>query len=120
MLRINLNSPVPVYKQLINEIKRQIDFNILKTGDSLPTIRSLASQLDVDKNTIARAYKDLETLGIIETRGRKGSFVKKKENLEEDDFRKEFKKLILKLIQKGFSRDEIDRIYEANISLFFD
>ena len=56
MLRINLNSPVPIYEQLIDEIKRMIEYGELKPGDSLPTIRSLSSQLDVAVNTVARAY----------------------------------------------------------------
>ncbi|MCP4724898.1 MAG: GntR family transcriptional regulator, partial [bacterium] len=56
MLKINLNSPEPIYEQLVQEIKRMIEHDVLKEGDSLPTIRSLASQLDVANNTVARAY----------------------------------------------------------------
>ncbi len=120
MLEIDLNSPVPIYEQLVNEIRRQIDNKVIKSGDSLPTIRSLANQIEVDKNTVARAYKNLELLGLIETRGRKGTFIKRSENEESDDLRKEFKDLILRFLQKGFTRLEIENMYKTNISLFFD
>ena len=120
MLRINLNSPVPIYEQLIDEIKRMIEYGELKPGDSLPTIRNLSSQLDVAVNTVARAYQELESLNIIETGGRKGSFVKEQLDLSADEDSKIFKNPILKLLQKGKGRDEIEHIFKKNLSIFFD
>jgi GntR family transcriptional regulator len=120
MLKINLNSPEPIYEQLVHEIKRMIEHDVLKEGDSLPTIRSLASQLDVANNTVARAYQELETVGLIESSGRRGTIVTGKKINNDGEEAKIFKSAILKLLQKGFSRDEIERIFETNISLFFD
>ncbi|MFC1725312.1 GntR family transcriptional regulator [candidate division KSB1 bacterium] len=120
MLRINLNSPVPIYEQLVDEIKRMIEQGEIKPGDSLPTIRSLSSQLDVAINTVARAYQELENLNLIESSGRKGSFVKQNLNLAVGDDSRIFKVSILKLIQNGLSRDDIRQIFEKNLSIFFD
>ena len=67
MIKINLRSPVPIYEQLVSEIKNKITAEELLPGDSLPTIRALASQLDVAVNTVARAYRELERLDLIDS-----------------------------------------------------
>ncbi|MFC1553455.1 GntR family transcriptional regulator [candidate division KSB1 bacterium] len=120
MLKISLNSPVPIYEQLVGEIKRLIENGDLAPGESLPTIRGLASQLDVAINTVARAYMELESSGYIESNGRKGSFVKKHLPVSPDDDSKAFKEQIRKLLQKGMNREQIENIFGDNLSLFFD
>jgi DNA-binding transcriptional regulator YhcF (GntR family) len=57
--------------KVYNRIKHMIISGELKPGSSLPTIRSLASQLEVANNTVARAYQELETLGLAESKGRR-------------------------------------------------
>ena len=120
MLKINLNSAVPIYEQLVNEIKRMIMIKEIKPGDPLPTIRALASQLDVAINTVARAYQELEKLHLVESSGRKGSFVS--ENIPEisGEFSRIFKEPILKLLQQGMGRKEIEYIFNNNLSQIFD
>jgi len=120
MLKVNLNSPVPIYEQLVTEIRRMIDHDILKHGDALPTIRSLASQLDVANNTVARAYQELESAGLVVSGGRKGTMVNRKDEADGGETRKIFKEPIRKLLQKGFGRKEIEDIFRDNISVFFD
>lgn len=120
MLKLNLNSPVPIYEQLVNEIRRLIEIKELKPGDSLPTIRSLASQLDVAVNTVARAYQELENSDLIESSGRKGSFVKKDLYLPSGDESSVFKTPIRTLLQKGMGRIEIEEIFRKSMSIFFD
>lgn len=120
MFKLSLNSSVPIYEQIVDEISKLIEINELKEGDSLPTIRSLASQLDIAVNTVARAYQELENLNLIVSSGRKGSFVKK--NLDESfkDDLKIFKTSILKLIRKGHGKNEIERIFNSNLNQIFD
>ncbi len=120
MLSINLSSSTPIYEQLIDEIKRMIDSGELKPGSSLPTIRNLASQLEVANNTVARAYQELETLGLAESRGRKGSFIKTILPQPPADDSKIFKPAILKLLQKGMNRSKIEQMFNNNINSIFN
>ncbi|WP_370946766.1 GntR family transcriptional regulator [Amycolatopsis sp. cg5] len=69
------NSPVPPYEQVRSSLARQISDRTLPVGTKLPTVRKLAADLGIAPNTIARAYRELEEAGLIETRGRAGSFV---------------------------------------------
>jgi DNA-binding transcriptional regulator YhcF (GntR family) len=118
MIRIQLNSPVPIYQQLVNEVKRSVADNELRDGDLLPTIRALASQLDVAVNTVARAYQELEVLGLVESRGSRGTFVKARENSHSTD--RIFRDVIRRLLQKGMNRKEIQDAFERDLSIFFD
>ena len=74
-LSIDTNAPIPPYEQLRSWIAQQISDRILVVGTRLPTVRRLAGDLGLAANTVARAYRELEEAGLIETRGRAGSFV---------------------------------------------
>ncbi|PPF54290.1 GntR family transcriptional regulator [Clavibacter michiganensis] len=73
--RIDPGSATPPYEQLRAEIARRAVDGELSVGARLPTVRALAEQAGVAVNTVARAYRELEGDGVIETRGRAGSFV---------------------------------------------
>ena len=66
----------PPYQQIWMQVVAAASSGALATGTRLPTIRQLAADLDLAAGTIARAYRELEMAGVIETRGRKGSFVR--------------------------------------------
>jgi DNA-binding transcriptional regulator YhcF (GntR family) len=72
---IDAASPVPPFEQLRGQFARQIQEHALAVGTRLPTIRRLAGELGLAANTVAKAYRELEEAGLIETRGRAGSFV---------------------------------------------
>ncbi len=72
---IDPKSAVPIYLQVILQIKRQVATGVLAPGDQLPSVREVASQLLINPNTAARAYRDLERDGLIETRRGHGAFV---------------------------------------------
>jgi DNA-binding transcriptional regulator YhcF (GntR family) len=74
-LSLDNNSSVPPYEQVRSSLAAQINDRTLPVGTKLPTVRRLAADLAVAPNTIARAYRELEEAGLIETRGRAGSFV---------------------------------------------
>lgn len=74
-LTIDSASVVPPFEQVRDQIKRAVDARKLKPEDQLPTVRKLAADLGLAANTVARAYRELEQVGIIETRGRNGTFV---------------------------------------------
>ncbi|MBF4617704.1 GntR family transcriptional regulator [Clavibacter sp. VKM Ac-2873] len=73
--RIEPGSATPPYAQLRAEIARRAADGELPVGARLPTVRALAEQTGVAVNTVARAYRELEADGVIETRGRAGSFI---------------------------------------------
>jgi len=65
----------PPYEQIRAQVADQVESGELQPGDRLPTVRRLAEDLGIAANTVARAYRELEQTGVIETRGRSGSFV---------------------------------------------
>ncbi|MGO0578170.1 GntR family transcriptional regulator [Ornithinimicrobium panacihumi] len=79
MLRIDPTSPEPASAQLHAQISAQVLAGDLRPGDRLPTVRRLAGDLGIAPNTVARAYRDLEADGMIEGRGRAGTFVAEKD-----------------------------------------
>ena len=74
-LLIDSHSSVPPYEQIRLGVIRLIDTGALRPEDRLPTVRELAAQLGIANNTAAKAYRELEMSGVIETRGRSGTFV---------------------------------------------
>jgi GntR family transcriptional regulator len=75
-ISILLSSPEPVYEQIVRQVQGGVATGLLKPGDPLPTVRQLAGDLQLNRNTVARAYKQLEDQGVILTAGRKGTFVR--------------------------------------------
>ncbi len=76
VFRINYSSGKPIYLQLVDQIKAATASGALRDGDALPSIRPLAEELRVNRNTVAKAYTELESLGVIETIPGRGCFVK--------------------------------------------
>ncbi|MCK5114953.1 MAG: GntR family transcriptional regulator [Phycisphaerae bacterium] len=72
---LDQSSARPVYQQIIDSIKREIALGRISKGQKLPTVRRLAAQLIINPNTIAKAYRQLESEGIISTRPGSGAFV---------------------------------------------
>lgn len=72
---IDQHSPTPPYEQLRAQVLDGIADGSLPAGTRLPTVRALAERLGLAVNTVARSYRELETAGAIETRGRNGTFI---------------------------------------------
>lgn len=75
MLVIDTSSPTPPYEQVRAQVVAQVDGGDLAPGARLPTVRRLAGDLGLAPNTVARAYRELERTGVVETRGRHGTFI---------------------------------------------
>ena len=76
LLQINYKSGKPVYLQVVDQIKAAAAAGTIQSGESLPSIRPLAEELRVNRNTIAKAYTELESQGVIETIPGKGCFIR--------------------------------------------
>jgi len=97
-IRIDNASNRPVYRQIIDHIKRDIALGRLIKDEKLPTVRQLAAQLAINPNTIAKAYRQLESEGIIVTRPGSGAFVA---NLDSS---------LSRAVRKRLLSDELERI----------
>src|SRR5215475_2376500 len=75
LFRTNPSSGVPIYPQLMEQVKHSVETGALRPGEQLPGIRPLAEELVINPNTVARAYRDLEHEGVIELRHGAGAFV---------------------------------------------
>ena len=74
-LQLNFKSGKPVYLQIVDQVKAAAASGALRSGEPLPSIRPLAEELRVNRNTIAKAYLELESQGVIETLPGKGCFL---------------------------------------------
>jgi GntR family transcriptional regulator len=118
ILQIEHNSPIPIYTQLVSEIERLIESGALADKDPLPSIRQLASQLDVANNTIARAFQELERKGLIISNGRKGTFVKVSDTAPARN--RDFKEVIVSLISQGLDQREIEQVFKKSMNQIFN
>jgi GntR family transcriptional regulator len=74
-ITINLTDGVPIYRQIVNQVKYLVASGLLSPGEELPPIRTLALQLKVTPNTIVKAYDELESSGVVHKRRGSGTFV---------------------------------------------
>ena len=76
LIQLNFKSGKPVYLQVVDQVKAAAASGALRAGEPLPSIRPLAEQLRVNRNTVAKAYTELEGQGVIETVAGRGCFLK--------------------------------------------
>ncbi|MGD1073716.1 MAG: GntR family transcriptional regulator [Bryobacteraceae bacterium] len=110
----------PLYLQLIEQIRHATESGALRDGDQLPGIRTLAEQLVVSPNTVAKAYSELEHAGLLEVRHGSGAFVslnRRSKSLADpiSQARKRARNLIADLRGEGLHDDEIRRVFEAEL-----
>jgi GntR family transcriptional regulator len=79
VLTVDPGSGMPIYLQIIEQIKRSVALGVLQAGEQLPTVKQLALDLTINPNTVARAYRDLERDRVIETAVGRGSFVRQQD-----------------------------------------
>ena len=75
MFTVDPAASTPVYEQLVECVLRDVSSGELMVGDRIPPVRALASELGLSAGTVAKAYRAMETRGVIETHGRKGTFI---------------------------------------------
>ncbi len=87
MFQIDLRSPKPIYEQIVDQVREQVLKGFLRPGDAMPSIRSVSKAATVNNNTVARAYTELERMGLIETVVGRGTFVKESPMTKRDEAR---------------------------------
>ncbi len=121
LLRPNPSSGVPIYLQLMEQVKHSIETGALRPGEQLPGIRPLAEELVINPNTVAKAYRELEHEGIIELRHGAGAFVSGNAQAKRitDKFRAGqaiVAAAVEKLRARGVTGEEIRRLFEAELA----
>ena len=119
LFRVNPSSGIPLYWQLIEQVKHAIDLGVLRPGEQLPTIRKVAEDLIMNPNTVARAYRELEQAGVIEVRHGSGAFVTRTLPKPSKSFGKArtiMQNAVERLLALGLSEEEIRRFVENELA----
>ena len=118
--RLDLRSGVPVYRQLIDQVLGGIASGVLKPGDQLPTVRQVAVDLEINPNTVARAYREMEIRGVLDTQQGSGTFVSN-QKIEQDEVERERRlaQIVSEFVARagaaGFTVDDLlEQLHERN------
>jgi GntR family transcriptional regulator len=121
LLRPNPSSGVPIYLQLMEQVKHAIETGALRPGEQLPGIRPLAEELVINPNTVAKVYRELEHEGVIELRHGAGAFVSPNARAKKATDALRAGQIIVaaaveKLRARGVTAEEIRRLFEAELA----
>lgn len=119
-LRVNISSPVPIYRQIMDQIRRLVSEEEIGSGEPLPSVRQLASELAVNPNTVAKAYQLLELEGTLVTLKRRGAYVGRASSAQAGlARRRRIAEAVDRLIEEagrlGATKDEITRALAERI-----
>jgi GntR family transcriptional regulator len=124
IIKPNPSLGVPIYLQLVEQVKHAIETGALRAGDQLPSIRPLAEELVINANTVAKAYRELEREGVVELKQGAGAFVADTARAQPGGAEK-FRgaqplvaKTVGELRKRGLGEDEIRRLFEAELAGF--
>jgi GntR family transcriptional regulator len=123
-IEINFRSGIPIYVQIIDQIKHMIAAGELQPGDQLPTVRQLAADLRVNFNTIARAYRLLDEEGIISTQHGRGTFIlelpseENAEKLRRQDLLRLTRYYLTEASNLGYAPAKVSEIFEQQLELW--
>lgn len=117
---LNPSAGQPVYLQLMQQIRHAVEAGVLQDGDQLPGIRTLAEQLVVSHNTVAKAYSELEHEGLLELRHGSGAYVTSNRGAKSRSEKvflaqRKVQSLVKTLRQDGLADEEIHRLFEAEL-----
>lgn len=120
ILRLNPSSGVPLYLQLVEQIKHAAEMCLLAPGDQLPSVRALAQELVISPNTVVKAYSELAAEGVIDLRQGSGAFIADQDRRPEDgqvlrSAHAEMRRLVVRFRERGLSDGEIRRLLEAEL-----
>jgi GntR family transcriptional regulator len=121
LFRPNPSSGVPIYLQLMEQVKHAIETGALRPGEQLPGMRPLAEELVINPNTVAKAYRELEHEGIIELRHGAGAFVSANAQAKKlTDKLRAAQAVVAAAVEKvrarGVTDEEIRRLFEAELA----
>ena len=120
LFRPNPSSGVPIYLQLMEQVKHSIETGALRPGEQLPGMRPLAEELVINPNTVAKAYRELEHEGVIELRQGAGAFVSGNTRKTKTDTLRAAQTIVSTAVERlrarGVSDEEARRLFEAELA----
>lgn len=121
ILRVDPSSSIPVYAQIVDQVKRAVASGAFKPGDPLPSLRETSLKLRVNPLTVGKAYKLLEQEGLIETRHGLGSFVAAQAPDTAGDYRREVLSkqidyLLVDACHLGVSFDDLQKLIDERVA----
>ena len=119
-LRLNSSSGTPLYLQLVEHLKHSIATGAIKAGEQLPSVRRMAEDLLINPNTVVRAYRDLESEGLVELRHGSGVFVCESVSARVDLMKKAepiIRSAVGRLESLDLAEDDIRRLMENELAL---
>jgi GntR family transcriptional regulator len=119
IFRLNQSSGIPLYLQLMEQVKHAVETGALREGDQLPTIRRVAEDLIMNPNTVVRAYRELEHEGVLELKHGSGAFIKESAEGRARLIRKAqavMESAVERLLLLGLTEDELRRAFENELA----
>ena len=119
IFRITQSSGVPLYLQLMEQIKHAVATGALREGDQLPAIRKVAEELVMNPNTVVRAYRELEHEGVLELRHGSGAYIKEPAGNRAALMQKAqavVQAAVEKVTTMGLTEDELRRVFENELA----
>jgi molybdate-binding protein/DNA-binding transcriptional regulator YhcF (GntR family) len=123
-IHINYQIQTPIYEQISDQVKLMIEKSLLKPGERLPTIRELSAELHINPSTAARAYRILESEGILDAHCRRGTYIQKRAGkthrlpLRQTRIVTEVNQFILSHLSIGYSPDELESALKTQLADF--
>lgn len=123
-IRIDPDSAVPIYQQIVNSIKHQVATGRLKPGEQLPTVRELAADLRINPNTVARAYDQLDSDSVISTQQGRGTYVRERPDqqhltrIRQEELRAIMDGAVSRALSMGYTVQEIQAAFETLLKLW--
>ena len=121
-LRIDPDSAVPIYLQIVHAVKHQVAAGRLKPGQQLPTVREMATNLRINPNTVARAYDQLDGDNVITTQQGRGTYVREHPDeahlsrVRQDQLKAMLDGVVGKALSMGYTADEVRETFDAQMA----
>jgi GntR family transcriptional regulator len=121
-LRIDPDSAVPIYLQIVHAVKHHVATGKLKPGEQLPTVRELATSLRINPNTVARAYDQLDGDNVITTQQGRGTYVREHPDdahlarVRQEQLKAMMDGVIGKAFSMGYTVDEVREMFDAQMA----
>ncbi len=122
--QLDLRSDLPIYIQIVDQLKAQIASGVLQPGDQLPTVRALATDLRINFNTVARAYRILDEERVISTQQGRGTYITEKpppkvtERMRRESLEALARRFVSEALRLGFSEKEISQMVSDQLKVW--
>ena len=120
---LETDSGLPTYLQLVRQVEQALRLGRLQPGDQLPSVRDVVAELAINPNTVAKAYRDLETRGLLDSRQGRGTFVREGVGYERSAvhvaLQRKIRRWITEAIAAGMTREDVAALFDSTVHELF-